>query len=187
MEITDPQALRAMAHPLRLDLIELLTVVGPATAAECARQLGSSQASCSYHLRQLAKYGFVEQADDRGDARERPWQLTDLEQRWSTASGDPAAEELERVFVQREADRILAYQAGADDQPEEWRDASFLGGATLPMTSAELTEVRGQLMQVLGPYLARLSDRETWPEQARLVRLYLAGTPAPTDPDKDAT
>ncbi|HMO12239.1 MAG TPA: helix-turn-helix domain-containing protein, partial [Actinotalea sp.] len=116
--MTDPRALRAMAHPLRLDLIELLGTEGPATAAECARRLGSTQAGCSYHLRQLAAYGFVEQAESRGDARERPWQLTDLEQSWSGTG--KAAEELERVFVQREADRILAWQAAT--QPEHWRD-----------------------------------------------------------------
>ena len=53
MELTDPQAIRALAHPLRLDLVELLGQ-GPMTAAECARALGSTQANCSFHLRQLA-------------------------------------------------------------------------------------------------------------------------------------
>ena len=73
----------------------------------------TSQASCSFHLRQLAKYGFVEQAQPSEDSRERPWRLTDLEQSWSADAG-PAADQLERVFVQREADRILGWLA-ADD------------------------------------------------------------------------
>ncbi len=132
MQITDPRALRALAHPLRLDLVELLGALGQATAAACARQLGTSQASCSFHLRQLAKYGFVEQAPPSEDSRERPWRLTDLEQNWSTDAG-PAADQLERVFVQREADRILAWLA-ADDAPDAWRKSSFVGGATLPVT-----------------------------------------------------
>jgi predicted transcriptional regulator len=57
MQSTDLQAIRALTHPLRLDLMELLTAHGPATAAECGRALGVPQANCSFHLRQLAKYG----------------------------------------------------------------------------------------------------------------------------------
>ena len=184
MQVTDPRAMRAMAHPLRLDLIELLGTVGPATAAECARHLGSTQASCSYHLRQLAKYGFVAQAEPRGDGRERPWRLTDLEQSWSGADGTPAARELERIFVQREADRIIAWQAGVAEQPPQWRRPAFVGGATVPMTPAELEAVRDQLSAALQPYIARLADRDHWPAGYRFVRIMLAGTPASTDPEE---
>lgn len=167
--------MRALAHPLRLSLVELLGALGPATAAECARHLDSTQASCSFHLRQLAKYGFVEKAPPSGDAREHPWQLTDLEQSWSDSG--PAADELERVFVQREADRILAWQAASDDQPGPWQDAAFMGGATLPMTAEELEAVRNELRAVLEPYIRRLSDRDSWPDGYRFVRIMLAGTP----------
>lgn len=169
--------MRALAHPLRLDLVELLATVGPSTAAACARHLGTSQASCSFHLRLLAKYGFVEEAPPSEDARERPWQLTDLEQSWSSADAGPAADELERVFVQREADRILAWQAADRRHPEEWQRASFLGGATLPMTAAELDAVGDQLRSVLAPYIQRLADRSSWPAGHRFVRVFLAGTP----------
>lgn len=171
--------MRAMAHPLRLELIELLGTVGPSTAAECARRLGSTQASCSYHLRLLAKYGFVEQAESRGDGRERPWQLTDIEQSWSGRG--TAAEQLERVFVQREADRIMAWQAAAQQQPQEWRDVGFVGGATLPLTAEEAVTVRDQLAAVIEPYVARLTERSGWPEGYRFMRILLAGTPANTD------
>ncbi|MCK0112085.1 winged helix-turn-helix domain-containing protein [Ornithinimicrobium sp. F0845] len=183
MEITDPRAIRAMAHPLRLELIELLGTVGPSTAAECARRLGSTQASCSYHLRLLAKYGFVEQAAPRGDGRERPWQLTDIEQSWS--GHGPAAEQLERVFVQREADRIMAWQAAAGQQPEEWRDVGFVGGATLPLTAAEAVAVRDELTAVIEPYVARLTERTGWPEGYRFVRILLAGTPVGAETEEN--
>jgi DNA-binding MarR family transcriptional regulator len=179
VQVTDPRAMRAMAHPLRLDLIELLGTVGPSTAAECARRLGSTQASCSFHLRQLAKYGFVQKAEPRDDARERPWQLTDIEQRWSSSEGGAAAAELERVFVQREADRIMAWPAAAEPDPS-WRDSAFVGGATVPLTSEELAEVRNRLRQVLDPYVARLGDPASWPEGHRFVRLFIAGTPTST-------
>jgi predicted ArsR family transcriptional regulator len=75
MEITAPQEIKALTHPLRLDLLELLAVSGPATAARCGRALGVPQANCSFHLRQLAKYGFVVDAGPGEDRRERIWQL----------------------------------------------------------------------------------------------------------------
>lgn len=182
MQITDPRALRALAHPLRLDLVELLGVLGEATAAVCARRLGTSQASCSFHLRQLAKYGFVEEAKPSEDSRERPWRLTDLEQSWSADAG-PAADQLERVFVQREADRILGWLA-ADGEPETWRKSSFVGGATVPLTVDELKSIRAEFRAALEPYVGRLDDRSDWPADARLVRILLAGTPLDelTDP-----
>ncbi len=181
MRVTEPGALRAMAHPLRLDLIELLGTVGPLTAAECARRLGSTQASCSYHLRQLARYGFVE-PDRSDDRREHPWRLLDVEQSWSGEG--PAAMELERVFVQREADRILAWQEGRADQPERWRDAAFIGGATLPLTAEELRALREVLSAAVEPYVGRLTDRTDWPEGYRFVRVLVAGTPSGTEPEE---
>ena len=177
MRITDSRALRAMAHPLRLDLIEVLTALGPVTAAVCARHLGVSQASCSFHLRQLAKYGFVEQADASGDRRERPWRLIDLEQSWSTVDAGPAADQLDRVFVQREADRILGWQTNMAREPEIWQRASFVGGATLPVTATELREIAERLRAVLDPYVQRLTDPTTRPDGTRFVRILLSGTP----------
>ena len=185
MQITDPRALRALAHPLRLDLVELLGSLGQATAAECARRLGPSQASCSFHLRQLAKYGFVEQAPPSEDSRERPWRLTELEQSWSAGAG-PASEQLERVFVQREADRILGWLASGDAPPEAWRKASFLGGATIPVTAEELASIRTELRAVVEPYVRRLADRTDWPSDTRFVRVLLAGTPLDNEPEEEA-
>ncbi|GAA1037962.1 helix-turn-helix domain-containing protein [Virgisporangium ochraceum] len=176
MRVTDPRAMRALAHPLRLDLIEALTVLGPATAATCARHLGSTQALCSFHLRQLAKYGFVEQAADSGDRRERPWRLTDIEQSWS------ADEHLDRVFLQREADKMLRWVDRSAHEPQQWRTAAFAGGATLPVTAEELTEIAARLRAVLDPYIERLTDPAARPAGARPVRIMLAGTPQKETP-----
>lgn len=176
MQVTDPRALRALAHPLRLDLIELLGTAGPLTAAECARRLESTQASCSYHLRQLAKYGYVAEASARDDSRERPWQLIDIRQSW--AASDPAAAELERVFAQREADRIIAWQDARRDQDETWRDAAFLTGASVALTPAELESVRAAMEAVIEPYVGRLDGSEAPPDGYRFVRVLLAATPA---------
>jgi len=67
-----PEHLRALAHPRRMELIDLLIAQGPLTATECAARLGDSPGGCSYHLRQLARYGFVEEAPG-GRGRQRPW------------------------------------------------------------------------------------------------------------------
>src|SRR3954452_18174881 len=68
----DPRALRALAHPARLDILERLNSDGPATATECAEVVGLSPSACSYHLRALARWGLVEEADST-DRRERRW------------------------------------------------------------------------------------------------------------------
>jgi len=179
MRITDPQTLRALSHPLRLDLVELLGTVGPSTAAECARHLGTSQASCSFHLRQLAKYGYVEQAPDTGDRRERPWQLTDVEQSWSSSETGAAGAAMERTFLQREFDRLQSWSASSDDAPEAWRTATFMGGATLPLTADELKSIGEAMRAALIPYVARLTDRESWPDDTRFVRVFMASAPVP--------
>jgi DNA-binding MarR family transcriptional regulator len=185
LEITDPRSFRALAHPLRLDLIEVLGAVGPQTAAACGRRLGTTQANCSFHLRQLAKYGFVEEAEASGDGRERPWQLTELEQRWSSDAG-AAAEQFERVFVAREAERILNWlERSRRVETEGWRHAAFLGGATLPLSKDELSSIRDDLRAVLAPYVERLGDRTRWPEDARLVRVLLGGTPLELNTEED--
>jgi DNA-binding transcriptional ArsR family regulator len=73
VQVTDVRALRALAHPLRSRLLGLLRLHGPATASQLGRAVGESSGSTSYHLRQLAAYGFVEEVEGEGTARERWW------------------------------------------------------------------------------------------------------------------
>src|SRR3984957_6671525 len=72
IRVNDPKALRALAHPIRLSLMAVLRSQGPLTATRAGELLGESSASTSFHLRQLAKYGLVEEAGG-GHGRERPW------------------------------------------------------------------------------------------------------------------
>ncbi len=103
MEITDPRALRAYAHPIRLKLVGLLRRSGPLTATQAGEKIGESPASCSFHLRQLAKYGLVEEAGG-GKGRERPWRATAISTEWAASGSDPATAEagamLSRVVVE---------------------------------------------------------------------------------------
>ena len=185
MRITDPRAVRALAHPLRLDLIEALVALGPSTAARCGRHLGVSQASCSFHLRQLAKYGFVEEAPPGQDRRERLWRLTELEQEWSSG---PMTDQLDRVFIQREADRMLAWTGRRDGEPAAvaGRGVRGRGGA-----AGHRRRVAGSSGRSCGRCSSRtsspLTDPATRPEE-RPVRpaVLLAGTPGPAGADTTA-
>src|ERR1700750_347044 len=87
-EVTDPRAMRALAHPVRLALLELLTD-GPLTATEAGERVGESPANASFHLRQLAKYAFVEEAGG-GTGRRRPWKIKQLGMRFTDVHEDEA-------------------------------------------------------------------------------------------------
>src|SRR5215813_9030667 len=85
--LTDPRALRAYAHPVRMRLIGLLRTEGPLTATRAADLIGESSGTCSFHLRQLAKYGLVEEAEG-GTGREKPWRATTTSTAWDTPGDD---------------------------------------------------------------------------------------------------
>src|SRR5579875_1818261 len=87
--ITDAVTMRALAHPVRLSILEVLGLSGPLTATEVGERIGESPTTCSFHLRQLAKYGFVEEAGG-GKGRARPWRMTGLHT--DISAGDPEAE-----------------------------------------------------------------------------------------------
>jgi predicted ArsR family transcriptional regulator len=171
--ITDPQALRALTHPLRLDLLELLTSRGPATAAQCGRLLGVSQASCSFHLRQLAKYGFVDEAEPGPDRRERKWTVIEPRPTIRVTGQDAVQRQLERVVVERETRAVL----DGLERGENWGMVSALAA----VTRAEATELRKAWLALIQPYL----NRATGPDQ-RLVRLFLAATPLPASDQEDS-
>src|SRR5437764_13193340 len=86
--LTEPRALRALAHPIRLELVGLLRRQGPLTATKAAALLGESSGSTSFHLRQLAKYGLVEEAGG-GRGKERPWRATTMFTGWPEVADCP--------------------------------------------------------------------------------------------------
>src|SRR5262249_4606376 len=88
-EITDPRLFRALSHPVRIALVEELTLHGPMTATEVGERIGESPTTCSFHLRQLAKYGFVEEAGG-GKGRARPWRPTAIRHSFGNTPDEPA-------------------------------------------------------------------------------------------------
>lgn len=160
--LTDPRALRAMAHPIRLELMGLLRRGGPLTATQAGERIGESPASCSFHLRQLAKYGLVEEAGG-GRGRERPWRATAISTEWPVFSESEetraAGEMLSRVVVERYFESAVEWLERQPSEPSEWAEAALLGDAQVEMTSEELREVDARIRELLEPYLKRLEDR----------------------------
>ncbi|WP_370093568.1 helix-turn-helix domain-containing protein [Streptacidiphilus sp. MAP12-20] len=184
MEINDPKAIRALAHPLRLDLLDLLTTGGPATAAQCGRALGASQASCSFHLRQLGKYGFVEEAAPGPDRRERVWQIPRSQPELRITEGGPAGEvvrgELERLVAQRGLREVLDWIDRRENESAEWREQSDLVSAIAVLTAEQAAELKARMWELIQPHLlpAGAEVRELGPGE-RAVRYFMAATPLP--------
>jgi hypothetical protein len=178
----DPKALRALAHPLRWKLIDLLGSETTVTATRCAEVLGESEASCSYHLRILAKYGYVIRVPDQ-DGREKPWQLTSPEQDLSPAEpgidGALAAEAVMEIFLEHELAKLRARLRRSSLEPERWQRATRVQGDTTWLTADELQQVSDQLGETLSRYRDRLSDPARRPADSREVRLFTATTVAP--------
>src|SRR4051812_26397144 len=127
VQLTDARSLLAYAHPLRLRLIGLLRGEGPMTATQAASRLGDTVPNCSFHLRQLAKYGLAERAP-AADGRERPWQATAQYTSWAADSDDPgvqaAADQLNDAVVGQYARNAREYLAGRSAEPAQWRRAA---------------------------------------------------------------
>ncbi|MHB1432799.1 MAG: winged helix-turn-helix domain-containing protein [Streptosporangiaceae bacterium] len=176
--ITDPVTLRALAHPTRLALLGLLRTRGPLTATQAAGLIGESSASCSFHLRQLAKYGLVEEAGT-GRGRERPWRAVAMFTDVPEVAEDPEFAEAAGLFRTVIAERYFAqvrrWLAARADEPAEWQQAAQLGDALLYLTAAELTELGDQVRALTDRFIGRLTDPGSRPPEARLVAyLHLA-------------
>lgn len=172
---TDPAAVRALAHPLRLELLDLLRFDGPSTATLLGGRLGESSGSTSYHLRQLARYGFIEEAPGRG-GRERWWRFR--HRRVNVDPGGAGGRALLPELLSREAhalDRFLAQR----ELSTEWDAASFFTTLALRLTAAELVELRDGLQELLGRF--RRAEVDDPPADARPVRLLAFGYPLPLE------
>jgi DNA-binding transcriptional ArsR family regulator len=182
IDLTDPRALRAVAHPVRLALVGLLRREGPLTATRAGLLIGESATTCSFHLRQLARYGLVEEAGG-GRGRERPWRATAAFTRWPRFSGEPevaaAAELLTRVVVERHFESLLRWLEQQRDEPVEWQEAAALGDTMLYLTAGELAGLGRALEGLAEQYLERTANPELRPEGARLVSFLRLAFPAP--------
>lgn len=183
--IRDPRALRAMAHPFRLQLLDLIVRHGTLTSAEAANATGESTASCSFHLRQLAKYGFIEPAA-AGDRRERPWKRVEGGERIPDSS-DPvfagAAAETGRVLLDRVYAGAVNWLHGHTELPRRWQRGAILDEELLYLTADELSALSRQVIELLATYRSRTSAPESRPAGALPVRALALLFPVPDEAD----
>ncbi len=179
--ITDPRVMRAMAHPARIEIMEHLASTGAVvTATEMAAMVGLSPSATSYHLRELAKYGLVEQAPSRGDARERVWRSTSSGWNLEGDVEEPGVRDAEQalvdVYLSRDFARLRNWFARQHSEPKEWREASTIMGQMLLITADELRRVNEAVRDVLAPYQRR-ERMANAPEDARPVAVHYATFP----------
>jgi DNA-binding transcriptional ArsR family regulator len=179
-ELTDPVTMRALAHPVRLALLEALGDAGELTATEASERVGESPSSCSFHLRQLAKYGFVVEAGG-GAGRRRPWKLAHVGTTWSGGDGDPererAANALERTLRHHFLARAEAAIDGRSALPKAWRDLTGTSQGMLYVTPKEAAELDRELTDLLSRYHERIGDASKRPKGARAFEVLALAYP----------
>jgi DNA-binding transcriptional ArsR family regulator len=175
--LTDPKTMRALAHQGRIAIWTYLGLHGPATATECAEIAGLSPSACSYHLRTLAKYGFVEEdPDSAADGRERPWRARMLAFSLNDVPGTPAATRVASRFlvenIRAAAEEGRArYLTRREEYPAEWQAAAGETFSVAHVTAEELDRMRAQVLEVMAPYI-RL-DPASRPTGTLPVRIML--------------
>ncbi|MDQ3823896.1 MAG: winged helix-turn-helix domain-containing protein [Actinomycetota bacterium] len=181
-ELSDPRAIRALAHPTRLRLLEIAADEGTITATRASEIVGESVPSCSFHLRQLAKYGFVERAEG-GVGRERPYRRTSMGHRWSRVSTNPeaarAARLLSSVLLEQELARLVRWWERSSADPPEWREAAQGKEAVLYLTAEELVEFGERLEELIArnPLTERSARAEARPPGARPIKVLAFAYP----------
>jgi DNA-binding MarR family transcriptional regulator len=179
--LTDAQTLRALAHPVRIALYEELAFAGGTamTATELGERIGETPTTCSFHLRQLAKYGFVEEAGG-GKGRARPWRLTSFG--WNIpAAHDPqtriAGDAVLRLSRERAFTRYQRWQETKAAYPSDWQESANDSDYLAYLTADELRQVKQELHAVLARYWDRLADPAKRPPGALPVETLLLSYP----------
>jgi DNA-binding transcriptional ArsR family regulator len=191
--IVDALALKALAHPLRFRLLEVLLERGPSTASELGRQVGESSGSTSYHLRQLAEHGFIAEAPELGSARDRWWRAAPggwtlrgfemLEQPETRADATVVLDEVRKGRLER----LSRWHADASRWGQEWVDASVDATIRMALTPAEMRDLRDELLAVVDRWNEMVGDRRdsrAGPTGSSIVNVNLEifpiGDPPPT-------
>jgi DNA-binding transcriptional ArsR family regulator len=164
--LTSATELRALSHPTRLSLLELLDEEGPLTATQAGERLGESPASASFHLRTLARYGYVEEAEG-GRGRQRPWQLvpqaTEIPGDELNVEAKLAADALLELIRDRDVARLRVWGATRAQYPKEWRDAANEMRLSVHLTAAELAAFTEGIEALLAPYVETAATGERRP------------------------
>jgi predicted transcriptional regulator len=186
LEVTDPKMMRALAHPLRVALIEAISRAGTRTltATEASDLLGESPANCAFHLRTLAKYGFLEEAGG-GRGRERPWRLRhrgfELAPPWQDPESRLAAEAAASIWIDRWLARARDRLMRVLGYPAPWQEAGLASQKGLYLTAGEAKDLGEAMHRLFGRYQERWDDPSLRPPGSVRYEVLLFGYPL-TDP-----
>ena len=165
LHLTDPRAMRALAHPLRLRLLGELRARGPQSVGMLSQIVDEAPGSVSYHLGTLAAYGFVEEAPEHArDRRERWWRAAHARTVWEPleALDDPerraASDALRRAILQRYLEGLEAYLEAEPTLEREWVRGTASSDALLRLSPDELAELKGELEQLAERWAQRSRD-----------------------------
>jgi DNA-binding transcriptional ArsR family regulator len=176
--VGDAAALKALAHPLRVALLSHLLATGPSTASACAEAVGSTASNCSWHLRQLARHGFVERTEG-ADGRERPWRSTEVGFELGGDPGDPAVVTQQDALIALQLDEesrlAQAFLDGRRELDPAWREAATVHGYSLTATPEELAGLLARIDELLRPYL--IPVRDDAPAEARPTHVGVRAFP----------
>lgn len=182
--VPDTTALKALAHPERLRMLGLLRVDGPATATGLARRLGLNSGATSYHLRQLAAHGFVEQATELGNKRERWWRARHDSTVFDPSDGPGDAVEAGLAMTQAVISQHMQLLQRAlgefRDLPGPWRKATSANDIVVPVTADEAHDLVRRLTSTLNEAQAAHPGRAApLPDGMRNFMVILHGFPFP--------
>ena len=167
-QVVPTEALHALAHPLRVRMYDELSSRGPATASELARRFGESTGATSYHLRQLARHGFIEEDPTRGTLRERYWRAKPGRSRFAThdvmRSAPAATREAARLVTNEwnrgRYERLEHWRATVDTWPLAWADATLDLTGHIRLRPEELAALTVELQRVVVRWADEVRDRE---------------------------
>lgn len=186
--------LRALGHPLRLQILQMLLTEGPSTASELGRRLGESSGSTSYHLRALHKVGMVEEVE-QANGRERWWKRVptkimipnsippDVEGK-ERAELQAAHAKIESIIVQRDEAAYQRWMNLRYDVPLEWQDAVFIGNLKVWTTADELSALLGQIFELTGPYRRPEEERPPGAREVHFTLRLLVQEGGPDEPER---
>ncbi len=173
--------IRTLAHPLRVRLLGILRVDGPATATTLARLLDTNTGATSYHLRQLAEVGLVTEETDRGTARQRFWRAAHEASTWQPTDFDDDPDARAAAdWIGSEQLRCLGEQAekwfaARDTASRAWREAATMGDALLTLSPTRLRALNDEIWEVIVKYRQDAALAEE--EDAGQVHVFLASFP----------
>lgn len=178
----DLESLKALAHPLRVKIFDVLSTYGSFTASGLAERLGESSGATSYHLRQLEKHGFVREVEDRGVGRERWWERTPggitlgAAEASKTSAGREASQLIVREWTSNRERALGEFlNRGYDELDPRWVEASVISLTNVFVTSEELAEFNERFMAMVGEF-ADLHRNQRTPG-SRPVQIQYHGFP----------